>query len=1284
MQNELNEENHIKFWEKCLNDLIKQFKILNELLDITKKYKSQRFSELSDLLMKFRNDSKQFSKEPSHIYYLCEIYFDFQSSIVEVINKSTYGLYDEINSMSLEVIKDIENIRNETNKNNFLIMDELQKLIQKIKTQESEFNKIKSSMDNAQINQNKIKNKVQYTYNIAELKKADLVLAEQIRKMEEIKVPMDENKKKLIELRDKLNSSIRDSFEKVFSIYFKHLANLHQYFFLLENNKLELITNIKKKLGVTLLQLSNLSFDLNDYTEKKFGELIGIKYDGIIMFDSEELLNKSSSNLLLKISYDVINYIQVFMICLRYRKKIMKIFYDVIKTMIRDEETNSKNSDNSYQNLMNQMNLVKNISDGISKSWNKLFIDIKSKNTDYHNKILSGIDNYINYARNEYNQFKLNWDKYENKLKERQKLAIELLKEKNEEKGINKNSSKIKDETLREVIKLSIKFINENVYKIRERDKKEMTKLSSIFEKLFQKYKILINKEIDITEEELTDCATLDIFEECKMIIIKYFNNFKIQNYENFLEKMKIKLLLNTELQDRKLIKDAFEKLNYKLEEKEELNGQVSDFDDSQSQILPENEDNISEVKKINNIFFESRKNLSQNLVFENANDNDKIINLKSNKISFDNNTFNKNDKKENLLNENNLEIDNVKDVENGIYEKEEEDSFDLLDKNKFTELTKIENPYKNIKEEELKRLKSMALKKDANYNELEEGEKKIDSFNCALKDKILLQGKLNITTKKIEFTSLFNPVTLFGKTDIIIPYKDIIEIEKKYNLGLDNSINIKTEKVSHLFTNFLSRDRCYNLLQNQMDQFKEKELNKNKMIEIKEKILSPKEIYLKKKRIKSKQILNMLEDINFYERINQATKERMKIFQKKYRDEKRGTFLSDEKFSKIIFEHIFKSCPLYICFKYICNSSTQLDELGYSKGFFESILIDIISKEIIMIEKEDNSNIPEYFDNGDYVMDLFCSFNKSDLNDFLNGIYKWSHKYEYDCYGMNQNKSKKNEKPDLFVVYFISPALLLFDIIRYSSEVIYNFIPIFRYRFDSSIKFNKYKGKFDFTTKLTVMFGLLFQSNFILTDNIKNNAYNAHKESFKNHISNKLLNIVDSYIQIFTDIYEKMVEEIYEKKIKAKQNMITGEFEKDNIDEISSDEDEEENSQFDISFNLNSEINFKEKIKANENEDISKTNNEDIIYDKKNEENINLEKNINHSILKDNNSNINRNKSKKLDKDYKIFIIIIIMLIGIIISLLFFKSDKAKIDFNIITNLIMLGVVVYLLKYKD
>ena len=55
--------------------------------------------------------------------------------------------------------------------------------------------------------------------------------------MEEIKKPMEENKNKLKEMRNKLNSSVGESFEKVVSIYFKHLANLHQIFFLISNNK---------------------------------------------------------------------------------------------------------------------------------------------------------------------------------------------------------------------------------------------------------------------------------------------------------------------------------------------------------------------------------------------------------------------------------------------------------------------------------------------------------------------------------------------------------------------------------------------------------------------------------------------------------------------------------------------------------------------------------------------------------------------------------------------------------------------------------------------------------------------------------------------------------------------------------------------------------------------------------------------------------------------------------------------------------------------------------------
>ena len=521
-------------------------------------------------------------------------------------------------------------------------------------------------MDNAQLNQKKIKNKVKKNYNVTEIKKADLILAEQIRKMEEIKIPMEENKKKLKEFRNTLNSSIKESFEKVLFMYFKHLANLHQYFFLLSSNKLELITDMTKKVVTSLLQLSNLSFDLNDYTEKKFGELIGIKFDGIIMFDSEELLNKSSSKLLIKISYDIINYIQVFMICLRYRKKIMKIFYEAIKGIMKFEENYKKNFDNSYKNLINQLNSIKNISDEISRNWKRLFNSTKTKENNYFKTILLEIDKYINSARNEYNKFKNNWNEYENKIKEKKKDIIDFLKEKNnikldklDIKEINEKNN-IKDDKLREVIKSSINFINNNVYELRERDKKEMGKLSLIFEKLLQKFRNGLNKEIDITEEEISNSANLDIFEECKIIILKYFNNFNIKNYENFLEKMKVKLLLKTQLQNEKLGKDVIEKLNDKFMSKENfIDSKISNFDDSQSQILPENDVNISELKKINNMFFDTKNNIIPQNLFSEKNNN-KNANKTGDMISY-NNIFQKKN------GNNNLEIENVIEKENEI-----------------------------------------------------------------------------------------------------------------------------------------------------------------------------------------------------------------------------------------------------------------------------------------------------------------------------------------------------------------------------------------------------------------------------------------------------------------------------------------------------------------------------------------------------------------------------------------------------------------------------------------
>lgn len=106
-----------------------------------------------------------------------------------------------------------------------------------------------------------------------------------------------------------------------------------------------------------------------------------------------------------------------------------------------------------------------------------------------------------------------------------------------------------------------------------------------------------------------------------------------------------------------------------------------------------------------------------------------------------------------------------------------------------------------------------------------------IDNFSCALSDKILVQGKLYITNKKLVFYSWFNNSTLFGKTLIEIPKEEIVEVDKHKNLLFDNMIYVKTKTTQFLFASFINRDKCYYLIREIF--FGEKnQLEENKALE--------------------------------------------------------------------------------------------------------------------------------------------------------------------------------------------------------------------------------------------------------------------------------------------------------------------------------------------------------------------------------------------------------------------------------------------------------------------
>ena len=120
--------------------------------------------------------------------------------------------------------------------------------------------------------------------------------------------------------------------------------------------------------------------------------------------------------------------------------------------------------------------------------------------------------------------------------------------------------------------------------------------------------------------------------------------------------------------------------------------------------------------------------------------------------------------------------------------------------------------------EKRLAESKKLLMKKFKSYIE---GEEFLDKFTCSLQKKILLSGRVHVTTKRLIFHSLFNDKTLFGRGTVVsIPYETIIHFEKKCYADMKmfpNSIYIKiqTEKGEDDFflTSFSNRTICYDLV---------------------------------------------------------------------------------------------------------------------------------------------------------------------------------------------------------------------------------------------------------------------------------------------------------------------------------------------------------------------------------------------------------------------------------------------------------------------------------------
>ena len=252
----------------------------------------------------------------------------------------------------------------------------------------------------------------------------------------------------------------------------------------------------------------------------------------------------------------------------------------------------------------------------------------------------------------------------------------------------------------------------------------------------------------------------------------------------------------------------------------------------------------------------------------------------------------------------------------------------------------------------------------------------------------------------------------------------------------------------------------------------------------------------------RSKDVFSMLNEIHFFDRLNKATKERMDSFKKEF---KKGLYFKDiEEFDNIFINEkdINSNSPLTIIFHYIFNPTTIIRKYPHWKSFFETIFTMRGDYNLVLLyDKLDIDKIPKYFNDFDYVNNLFNNYNKIDLDLFLKGIETWSKTFKFQLSFVHPIKKlmigpDKITIKDVAIIYFISPTDLIVDYHTFGSDFPFadTFVSSSQYRFHCDIKFNKNLGRFNFKTSAIVYNKITLLRPFSLEEFLKNEANKNNK----------------------------------------------------------------------------------------------------------------------------------------------------------------------------------------------
>ena len=1228
----------IEFWDNSLSEIQGQLGIFIDIIQTQNDFFELKSNFLNDLSNNYYSGCQKLSSEPSNIFYLTQLVLEMLTKSTKVLNYKMKSLYMHLSSTIPELIQNIILVRENVVDNSDKTMNELSNLINLTKNYQKNFEKIKTNLDEAQLKKKKLETKTKYTYNVTVKEKAENKVLENMQEMEKLLPKLKSTAKEVEVKKEKFNMMMKENFEIIMMNVFKNLTHLHQCFFLLSKVNYDINTECVLIYQNAFKQFANLSININDYTERKFAELQGIKFDSLDMINLTDELIQTNPTQLIDICDSVQNYIMIFLTCLRVRKNVMKNFLTSFNQIMKYEEDSRDSFRKKESKFGLNLSNFSLIGEGTLKSWKNIFntfhiVELMSKK----NVISEEIALFITETRNEMKCFCDKWVKMEKKIIEKKNELIALKDSKKKTEKIKKISTK-----LISVLNTAFDFIKSQISSIRDKDTKRINRLLELFAKSAKVLQNISQKIVDFSQKEIENSTYLDIFDECQEIFSKYFTKFKITNYEKLLEKIKVNILLKTDFQKDKLGQSTYEKLN-------EFSSNQTSF---VTQMKPENEKTNNNI----NLYFNDNE--------EHKSDFSSVSSLDKKKIE-----------KEILLENENIEqskqektFSSPKDIHTLL--SSEDDKINFINTEKFNTITEHKNPYQNFKEPELAAYKQKIEKKKDNISieekksiELEEDENIVDTFLCAYREKILLQGKMCLTTKKIVFTSLFNSSTIFGKggTKLIIPLKDIISISKKSNLIFKNSIEIKTEKAALFFTSFLFRDSCYQLISSQLNEIKAM-ADKNKSMTLNQEPTlnaSPKAKLGKLKLKKSKKIAQMLQDIDFFNKLDAVHKERMDEFNAKY--QKNENFLPIEAFKYTYVDEIVSQCPPCLLFSSIFNQENVVDEFEHQKGFYESIYIDRNDKNIVVSTDEIYKEIPEYFKDFDYVISLFSNFNKEELIDFIDSVKLWPDIFKFRVQLTHPIKKyfigpDKVNLDDKFTVYFISPKCFVVDDCSYGVGFPFSdtFVSITQYRFETDITFNAHKGKFEFNMRCSIRFLVKFLKSCMFERAVSEAGYNTASTDIRYFIYEKMKTVVDNQGKMFSEMFDKIADENIERKVRFKEIIIEGE-----------DDDEETDE-------------------GNEEEQNNKLNHSRIEMQKQV---------VNYEVCPQK-SNTNKTfvKVKKYALKYKqylltfIFFLIIINLLRNKILLLgeylleIVERYKTLIDFNFMFNIVMLVIILYLL----